>query len=277
MQAFSLSSIPSAARPNAVQTRSGRRRHLVAPLAAEPRAQSKSLAEQSIDGLNTSYCDDFVCTSSPAVEASVRQLARDLERCNGRWSPIFASNVTYQDSFRKFKGPDGYSRLNFVATNVQSAAVTVDSLRMLDGSTAEIRWRLTGKLGVLPIDVAGTTEISMNLLTGRIERHQERWDLSACSPPAAVAWTAARALWSAKQGSMDAGQAANKLLDTLSMDGDDGPMQQENPNDPSRFFQQKDTFKQDAALFVGVVALFWALTQAWATLFAGSSGTGGAF
>jgi hypothetical protein len=117
----------------------------------------------------------------------------------------------------------------------------------------------------------------MNLLTGRIERHQERWDLSACSPPAAVAWTAARALWSAKQGSMDAGQAANKLLDNLSMDGDDGPMQQENPNDPSRFFQQKDTFKQDAALFVGVVALFWALTQAWGTLFAGSSGTGGAF
>lgn len=62
---------------------------------------------------------------------------------------------TEQDSFRKFKGPDGYSRLNFVATNVQSAAVTVDSLRMLDGSTAEIRWHLTGKLGVLPIDVAG--------------------------------------------------------------------------------------------------------------------------
>jgi uncharacterized protein (DUF1499 family) len=50
MQASSLSSIPSAARPNAVQTRSGRRRHLLAPLAAEPRAPSKSLAEQSIDG-----------------------------------------------------------------------------------------------------------------------------------------------------------------------------------------------------------------------------------
>jgi len=28
-------------------------------------------------------------------------------------------------------------------------------MRMLDNSSAEIRWRLTGKLGVLPVDVAG--------------------------------------------------------------------------------------------------------------------------
>ena len=40
---------------------------------------------------------------------------------------------------------------------------------------------------------------------------------------------------------------------------------------------QGDTFKQDAALFVGVVMLFWGLVQAWASLFSGSSGGGGAF
>ena len=39
----------------------------------------------------------------------------------------------------------------------------------------------------------------MNLLTGRIERHSERWDLSRCSPPAALAWSLSRALWAAKQ------------------------------------------------------------------------------
>ena len=46
-------------------------------------------------GLSTDYCDDFECTSSPAVEASVRTLAKDLQRANGRWTPIYASNVEY--------------------------------------------------------------------------------------------------------------------------------------------------------------------------------------
>jgi len=40
---------------------------------------------------------ELVCsTSSPAVEASVRQLAKDLQRANGRWAPIYASTVEYQ-------------------------------------------------------------------------------------------------------------------------------------------------------------------------------------
>lgn len=37
----------------------------------------------------------------------------------------------------------------------QGAAVSIEGMRMLDNSSAEIRWRLTGKLGVLPVDVAG--------------------------------------------------------------------------------------------------------------------------
>ncbi|EFN57299.1 hypothetical protein CHLNCDRAFT_143902 [Chlorella variabilis] len=227
--------------------------------------------------LSTSYCDEFVCTSSPSVEASVRQLAKDLQRANGRWAPIYASTVEYRDAYRRFKGPDGYQRLDFVSTNVQQAAVAVTGMRMLDNSSAEIRWRLTGKLGVLPIDVAGTTEIEMNLLTGRIERHREKWDLAACSPPAAAAWNASRALWAAKQASGDAQRAAGRALDTLTSVDDEDQYSQPNPNDPGRFFQQGDTFKQDAALFVGVVMLFWGLVQAWASLFSGSSGGGGAF
>lgn len=33
--------------------------------------------------------------------------------------------------------------------------MSITSMRMLDNSSAEIRWRLTGKLGMLPVDVAG--------------------------------------------------------------------------------------------------------------------------
>lgn len=39
-----------------------------------------------------------------------------------------------------------------------------------------------------------------------------------------------------------------------------------------QFFQQKDSFRQDAVLFVGVLLLFYSLVQAWGSLFAGGPG-----
>jgi len=50
-----------------------------------------------IENLSTNYCDDFVCTSSPAVEMTVRSLARDIERGNGVWTQSFLSrDVEYE-------------------------------------------------------------------------------------------------------------------------------------------------------------------------------------
>lgn len=60
-----------------------------------------------------------------------------------------------QDAYRRFRGPEGYQRLDFVPASVSGAAVSITGMRMLDNSAAEIRWRLTGKLGPLPVDVAG--------------------------------------------------------------------------------------------------------------------------
>ncbi|PSC69156.1 hypothetical protein C2E20_7333 [Micractinium conductrix] len=267
-----LGSLQFGSRPGARQGRPFR------PVSARA-ADTKPVAEQSIDGLPASYCDDFECTSSPSVEASVRQLAKDLTRANGKWTPIYASNVEYSDAFRRFKGPDGYARLDFVATSVGDPAVSIQSMRMLDNSAAEIRWRLTGWVGPLPVDVEGTTEVAMNLLTGRIERHSERWDLRLCSPPAAAAWTVTRALWAAKQASTDAGAAANQVLNTLTSVDDEDTMTQADPNDPMKFFQQKDSSKQDTVFFVAIVLLFWAMVQAWTQLFSGGGGSGndGAF
>ncbi len=52
-----------------------------------------------IEGLTEDYCDDFVCTSSPAVEQTLRSLAKDLVR--RRWTPIlFAKDVKYRVSAR---------------------------------------------------------------------------------------------------------------------------------------------------------------------------------
>ena len=51
--------------------------------------------EMQIEGLTDDYCDDFVCTSSPAVEQTLRSLAKDLVR--RRWTPVlFARDVKYR-------------------------------------------------------------------------------------------------------------------------------------------------------------------------------------
>ena len=53
--------------------------------------------ELEIENLSTKYCDDFVCTSSPAVETTVRSLSRDIERGNGVWTQSFLSrDVEYE-------------------------------------------------------------------------------------------------------------------------------------------------------------------------------------
>jgi hypothetical protein len=47
--------------------------------------------------------DDFECTSSPAVEQTVRTLARDLQRLSYTRA-AFQPDFSYEDGFRSFKG-----------------------------------------------------------------------------------------------------------------------------------------------------------------------------
>ena len=80
-------------------------------------------------------CDDDVCTVSPAVEATVRSLGRDVARCAGQasffaskdqdnkdskkprstWNRVrFSPGVRYTDGFRTFVGVDGYEKLTWI-------------------------------------------------------------------------------------------------------------------------------------------------------------------
>ena len=77
---------------------------------------------KTIENLSTDYCNDFVCTSSPAVAEGVRSFARGLELM--RLPPgLFASSVQYSDGVRSFKGPQGYTRLKWINENVQGPKV----------------------------------------------------------------------------------------------------------------------------------------------------------
>ena len=63
-----------------------------------PGMKSTSQVVHRAAGLTSDYCDDFVCTSSPAVEQNLRSLSRDLTRLNTWTISLFAKDVQYQVS-----------------------------------------------------------------------------------------------------------------------------------------------------------------------------------
>ena len=91
-----------------------------APKRASPLAATTD--GKQIENLDRTYCDDFVCTSSPAVEQSVRSFARGLELL--RMPPsLFARDVEYSDGLRSFKGSGKYARLRWIADSVSKPSV----------------------------------------------------------------------------------------------------------------------------------------------------------
>ena len=58
--------------------------------------QAETDAEIQIEGIDTRYCDDFECTSSPAVERNLRSLSRDITRVSRWTASLFAIKVKYQ-------------------------------------------------------------------------------------------------------------------------------------------------------------------------------------
>lgn len=135
---------------------------------------------------------------------------------------------------------------------------------MLDKGTAEITWTVTGALSVFPsvsADVVST--FKLNLLTGRVTSHEERWAAApGTSGPAAAAFAASRAAWAAREASLDAGDGLGRAADSLSSlaSVDEEPMSS-NPNDPMRFFQggQQDNQMNDAITLATAAAILWAV------------------
>eukprot|EP00775_Hariotina_reticulata_P008669 gene8668-8850_t len=212
----------------------------------------------TIDDLDTDYCNDFVCTSSPAVEQTIRSLARDITRLKYNTN-FFQPDVSYQDGFRSFKGSEKYRAAFWPREGLKNPRVSVMKLQMIDNSQAQINWLLAGQLAAFNVVIPMTSVFELNLLTGRVLSHRESWDLSGLSPPAAAAVLGSRMLWSAKAASKDASNdLGNKVTQSLnslaSTDEDEYYM---NPNDPTKFFQKQDSTMNDAFMIAtGVAALY---------------------
>ncbi|GBF93008.1 hypothetical protein Rsub_05619 [Raphidocelis subcapitata] len=211
-------------------------------------------------------CDDFVCNSSPAVEQTVRAVARDLVRCTYSRG-AFQPDAAFDDGFRSFKGTDRLSRASWVRDVLNEPKVSVTRMRMLDRGTAQIDWAVTGRVAVFPVTLAARTVVEMNLLTGRVTSLKESWDLAGVAAPASAALVAARISWSAQQTSRDASEGLTRTLDSLSSlaSADDDQVYRD-PTDPTKFFRQEDSTKQDALTFMTLLAILYAAYKAYATL-----------
>ncbi|CAK0783200.1 hypothetical protein CVIRNUC_006399 [Coccomyxa viridis] len=217
-----------------------------------------------IEGLTDDYCDDFVCTSSPAVEQTLRSLAKDLVR--RKWTPVlFARDVKYRDSYRRFSSAERHKRLLHIAENVKDAKVLVTRMQMLNKGQGVISWRLRGRLGAVPIDIDFQSTFELDLITGRVTEHVDSWDTNRCGLPARLAWNASRAAWSLAETGKDLREDAGKLLGKVK--GDDSGGRQENiyadPSDPTKFFQQEDSTQKDLFSFALIAALLYLVASAY--------------
>ena len=61
-------------------------------------SQTDEQSEVQIEGIDQNFCDDFVCTSSPAVERNLRALARDVVRTSTWTLDLFADEIRYKVS-----------------------------------------------------------------------------------------------------------------------------------------------------------------------------------
>jgi len=200
-------------------------------------------------------CDEFVCKSSPAVEGSLRQIARDIvsRKEAGRSMTPFANDVVFDDGARRFVGKESYAAHSYIADNVAGAAAAVESMKMLGLDMAEVKWRLQGTNPGGNLDVKVTAMIQLNLITGRAVSHTEEWDMSLCDSNAATFLNFTRVASAVPKNLADAASKASKdiqdKLGKLTQGG--GPKVGNNndiymdPNDPMKFFQDANGPKDD--------------------------------
>lgn len=254
------------------------------------RTNSSGGDDLAIENLSTRYCDDFECTSSPAVERTVRALANDIARGNGVWTKsLLSKNVVYKDPFCSMSGIDSY-RVDFFPSYCDVSDVTITSMKMVDtapSSKARIEYTVVGavkkpgsdKEGLVPVEVDMATMVTLNLLTGQIEEREDSWKVRSIVGKAA--FNAARIAWGSLVKSREAGKRSSefiqKSVDSVlgSLDDGDGVSNfQADPRDPMKFFQQNDSFKDDATAFMIFLLIIYIIITGYGTLF-GSSGGGG--
>jgi hypothetical protein len=213
-----------------------------------------------IENLTEDYCDDFVCTSSPAVEQGVRQLANSILQTVSWSRRQCASKVKYSDGLRSFEGSDKYDRLTFLRDYFDKCSVGVTGLEMLDLDTAVIEWSLSGEHALGTVELECTSTFEMNVITGKVESHRDVWRLASLQP-ATLVYNFNRIKWSLGENAKDQYSRLKEGVDDFMSEDEDKDQYFVDPMDPKKFIQQQDTTFDDAVQLGLVLTLLYSCVK----------------
>ncbi|CAO2167473.1 unnamed protein product [Urochloa humidicola] len=94
---------------------------------AADRPEERSRTDKMVDGMDFGeLCNDFECISSPYVESTARQIARDILelREDNRAFNCYAVSVKYKDPLRTFVGREKYMRPLWITKALEKPVVS---------------------------------------------------------------------------------------------------------------------------------------------------------
>ncbi|KAL2330167.1 hypothetical protein Fmac_017748 [Flemingia macrophylla] len=202
-----------------------------------------SEADKMVDGMDFGeLCNEFECISSPLVESTARQLARDILelREGNRALGVFAVSVTYKDPIRRFSGREKYKRRLWATGALENPSVTVQEMVMLSTSVLSIKWTVRGKPKSAIGGVGGelilrvTSKFTLNQISGQVIEHEEFWDLSASSASAQAFFWTSRAFFATIESVKDLADSAKNLSGKISTKKENLEMYPDPSGDPTK-------------------------------------------
>ncbi|KAF7025296.1 hypothetical protein CFC21_037499 [Triticum aestivum] len=251
----------------------GTRRPRLAPLHVvddSKEVETRSETDRLVDGLNFGeLCNDFECISSPYVESTARQIARDILeiRQDNRALSCYAVAVKYKDPLRSFVGREKYKRPLWITEALEKPIVTVQEMSMQSTSSLTIKWTLRGKPKNAFFAAAGgelvvrvDSQFILNQISGQVLEHFESWDLSASSPLAQAYFWFSRRVYSTVEAGKDTIEAAKGLASRLNKD-DNIEVYPDPLGDPTKFFTRPDDLNQDVVQIGLFLAVLYFIVQ----------------
>ncbi|KAL4193067.1 hypothetical protein AMTRI_Chr06g175070 [Amborella trichopoda] len=225
----------------------------------------RSEADRLVDSMDFGeLCNEFECISSPAVESTARQLARDiLELREGNRSlGTFSISVKYKDPVRSFTGQEKYKRPLWATGALDKPSVTVQEMVMLSTSVLNIKWTIRGKPKFFVSSFGGDLILSvssvftLNQISGQVLQHEEVWDLSASSAIAHMYFWISRRLHATIESGKDVVETVSDITSRFTKEKENLDVYPDPSGDPTKYFQTDDNFQRDAyqiALFLAVI------------------------
>ncbi|KAL5711652.1 hypothetical protein ACHQM5_013915 [Ranunculus cassubicifolius] len=207
---------------------------------------AKSEVDKLVDGMDFGeLCNEFECISSPSIESTARQLARDILeiREGNRALGTYSNSVKYK---------------------------TVQEMVMLSLSVLRIKWTIKGRPKSILSSIGGdlfsiggdlivrvNSQFTLNQISGQVIEHEETWDLSESSAIAQAYFWASRRLYSTIEAGKDVTDLIKNTTSSFTLGKESSEEIYPDPSgDPTKFFQRDDSFQRDAvqiALFLAIV------------------------